>query len=126
MPRRIEDLEVHALKFWPTVLAQREHSTSIIPRLIESQEKFIGLLYVADASPRAWKDVLRATTGVPANLFLKHLIVLSDVGGEKLQRFRSDIREIFPNGKMTFRWKDTEHNMNSNRSIPATHGTTPH
>lgn len=109
MTRDIDDLENHAFKFWPTVLAQREQTASIIPKLIESQEKFIGILYVADALPVAWKDVLRATDGMPANLFLKHLIVLSDVGGEKLQRFRTDIRNFFPDGTMTFHWKDTEH-----------------
>ncbi len=109
MIRAINDLENHAFKFWPTALTEREQTTSIIPKLIESQEKFIGILYVADALPAAWKDVLRATDGMPANLFLKHLIVLSDVGGEKLQRFRTDILNFFPDGTMTFHWKDTEH-----------------
>lgn len=109
MPREIADLEAHAFKFWPTALAEREQSTSIVPALIESQEKFISILYVADASPVTWKDVLRATEGMPANLFLKHLIVLSDVGGEKLQRFRTEILNFYPNRRMTFRWKDAEH-----------------
>lgn len=109
MPRDIDDLESHAAKFWPTALARREQTSSIIPMLIESQEKFIGILYVADASPTAWKDVLHATDQMPSNLFLKHLIVLSDVGGEKLQRFRTDIRSFFPDGVMTFRWKDADH-----------------
>jgi len=109
MRRKIDDLEAHAVKFWPTALAQREQTTSIIPKLIESQEKFIGLLYVADATPSAWKDVLRATDGMPGNLFLKHLIVLSDVGGEKLQRFRTDLLTFFLNGVMTFHWKDADH-----------------
>lgn len=109
MTRDITDLENHAFKFWPTTLTEREQTTSIIPKLIESQEKFIGILYVADAFPGAWKEVLRATDGMPANLFLKHLIVLSDVGGEKLQRFRTDIHNFFPDGTMTFHWKDNEH-----------------
>ena len=109
MTRDIKDLENHALKFWPTAISEREQTTSIIPKLIESQEKFIGILYVADASPGAWKDVLQATDGMPANLFLKHLIVLSDVGGEKLQRFSTDIHKFFPDGKMTFIWKDAEY-----------------
>jgi len=110
MPRKIDDLEKHAAKFWPTVLTQREQKASIIPRLIESQEKFIGLLYVADRSPTSWKDALETTKGMPANLFLKHLIVLSDVSGESLNRYRTDIRKFFPNGTMTFRWRDVEHN----------------
>lgn len=109
MPRDTDDLESHAEKFWPTALAQREQTTSIIPRLIASQEKFVGILYVADASPTAWKDALLTTDGMPANLFLKHLIVLSDVGGEKLQRYRTGIDKFFPKGMMTFRWNDAEH-----------------
>ncbi len=109
MPRDIDDLEAHAFKFWPAALSEREQSTSIIPKLIESQDKFIGILYVADASPVAWKDVLQATQGMPANLFLKHLIVLSDVGGEKLQRFRANINNLFPDETLTFQWRDNEH-----------------
>ena len=108
-PRKIADLEAHAYKFWPTGLSKGEQKTSIIPKLLESQEKFIGILYIADISPTAWKDVLQATDGMPANLFLKHLMVLSDVGGEKLQRYRTNIHKFFPTGKMTFRWKNAEH-----------------
>lgn len=108
-PRAIEELEVNAERFWPSHLAQAEQNASIIPRLIETQEKFIGVLYVADASPEAWKDVLNATTGMPANLFLKHLIVLSDIGGEKLQRFRTGLSGFFPQNKMTYTWKEAQH-----------------
>jgi hypothetical protein len=109
MPRKIDDLEAHAAKFWPTALAQREQTTSIIPKLIESQEKFIGILYVADASPAAWKDVLLATAGMPANLFLKHLVVLSDVGGENLKRYRTEMPKFFPGGRMRFYWRNSEY-----------------
>lgn len=113
-PREIDDLEAHAFKFWPSALAQREQSSSIIPRLIESQEKFISILYVADASPVAWKDVLRATEGMPGNLFLKHLMVLSDVGGEKLQRYRNDVEKFFPRRAMKFHWRDAEYTYTFN------------
>ncbi len=109
MSRSVADLEAKAVKFWPAELAEQEQSTSIIPRLIESQEKFIGILYVANASPLAWKNVLQATKGMPANLFLKHLSVLSDVGGEKFQRYRREIDTWFPEGKMPFRWGDADH-----------------
>jgi len=109
MPRNIVDLEKSAIKFWPAKLSQQEQSSSVIPRLIESQEKFIAVLYVSDASPIAWQNTLHTTTGLPPNLFLKHLVVLSDVGGEKLQRYRKELPTWFPHGYMTFRWKDKEH-----------------
>jgi hypothetical protein len=114
MPRTITDLEANAEKFWPTQLAEREQRSSIIPRLIETQEKFIGILYVADASPDSWKSVLEATTGMPGNLFLKHLVVLSDVAGERLQRFRTNLESFFPNGNMTYVWNETQHAYNFN------------
>lgn len=109
MARDTQDLEARAAKFWPSVLAEREQTTSIIPKLIQTQEKFIGVLYVADASPVAWKEALQATSDLPGNLFLKHLIVLSDVGGEKLQRFRTSLSTFFPESIMTFVWKEAKH-----------------
>jgi hypothetical protein len=51
--RDFADLEANAQRFWPAVLAEKEQAASIIPRLIETQEKFIGVLYVADAAPDA-------------------------------------------------------------------------
>ncbi len=105
MVRSVNDLESNAEKFWPTELARREAKTTIIPKLIASQEKFIGLLYVADSSPEVWKSVLAATSGMPANLFLKHLAVMADVGGEALQRVRANIKSLFPLGVMTYFWK---------------------
>src|ERR1700720_2243584 len=102
MTRSIADLESNAAKFWPAALVEQEQTTSIIPKLIETQEKFIGILYTADKSPTVWKEALALTTTLPPNLFLKHLIVLSDVGGEKLQRYGKELRVFFPNGIMTF------------------------
>lgn len=109
MPRTIADLERNAVKFWPVELSEQEQSTSVIPKLIETQEKFIGVLYVCDASPTAWKEGLRTTTSLPGNLFLKHLVVLADVGGEKLQRYRKEISTWFPHSTMTFRWRNRQH-----------------
>jgi hypothetical protein len=109
MIRSIDELELQGVKFWPSVLAQRERNTSIIPKLIDSQDKFIAILYTADASPTAWKAALKMTLDMPGNLFLKHTIVLTDVGGEKIQRFHADIGKFFPEGEMTFRWKDADY-----------------
>jgi hypothetical protein len=109
MGRSVTDLEANAEKFWPKHLAEREKNASIIPALIESQEKFIGVLYVADASPDAWIKVLKSTADMPCNLFLKHLMVLSDTGGEKIQRFRANINDFFTDGKMEYVWRDKQY-----------------
>ncbi|PYL37032.1 MAG: hypothetical protein DMF34_11945, partial [Verrucomicrobia bacterium] len=49
------------------------------------------------------------TEGLPANLFLKHLMVLTDVGGEPLKRLRPELARMFPDGKMVFEWKGKKH-----------------
>jgi hypothetical protein len=58
MIRKIEELEANALKFWPEKIAELERNSSIIPKLIETQDKFISLLNIADAEQFAWKKVL--------------------------------------------------------------------
>jgi hypothetical protein len=45
MERNIEDLELNALKFWPQKIAALELDSSVIPRLIETQDKFISLIH---------------------------------------------------------------------------------
>lgn len=104
MKRTIQDLENNALKFWPETIAQMERNSSVIPKLIETQDKFISLLNVADATPFAWKNVLSNSKLLSANLFLKHLMVLSDIGGEKLMRFKPELNKVFQSNSMEFAW----------------------
>jgi len=104
--RSYSELKSQAVNFWPLELAEKEKDASIIPRLLEIQDKFISLLHVADSHPHAWKDILPKTTQLPANLFLKHLMILSDIGGEKLQRFKTELPSFFKDHVMSFTWKD--------------------
>lgn len=106
--RDINDLERNALKFWPEKIALQERHSSIIPRLIETQEKFISILNIADADPFSWKNILLTSQTIPPNLFLKHLIVLSDIGGEMLMRFKNELPNVFKNNSMIFVWNDSE------------------
>ena len=101
--RDIQDLENRALKFWPAEIAEKEKDSSIIPKLIETQDKFISLLNISDANPYKWKDTLSSSKTLLGNLFLKHLIVLSDIGGEKLMRFKKELPSVFKN-EMNFLW----------------------
>lgn len=109
MKRTIQDLQSNALNFWPETIAHMERSSSIIPELIETQDKFISLLNIADANPFAWKNVLSHSTQLSANLFLKHLMVLSDIGGEKLMRFKTELPKIFQNNSLEFVWNGTNY-----------------
>lgn len=103
--RDLGDLAENAFKFWPPEIAEKEREASIIPSLIETQDKFISILNVADSSPLVWQEVLKASS-MPGNIFLKHLQVLSDVGGEKLQRFKKELPSVFPDSVMEFVWNE--------------------
>jgi hypothetical protein len=81
--RSPEELNRKAILYWPSELLEKERSASVIPLLISTQDKFISVLHVADSAPDAWKLALGATKELPANLFLKHLMILSDVSGER-------------------------------------------
>ena len=106
--RDIIDLESNALKFWPSDIADKEKDSSIIPKLIETQDKFISLLNISDATPFKWKDTLISSKSLSGNLFLKHMIVLSDVGGEKLMRFKIELPNILGE-EMNFIWEGNDY-----------------
>ena len=108
--RNIKDLENNAIKFWPDKLAEREKDLSIIPRLLDTQDIFISLLNISDKSPYIWKQTLLNTKNLPGNLFLKHLIVLSDIGGEKLMRFKNELPNVLENNTMEFLWDNKKYN----------------
>lgn len=97
--RTPEQLKEVASRYWPQELRDRAESLQVLPLLLQTQQKFINILHVADGSPWGWKDVLAGSSLAP-NLFLKHLMVLADVGGEILKR-------VTPLGveKMSFAWK---------------------
>jgi len=101
--RDIIDLEKNSIKFWPSALSGKEKDASIIPKLIETQDKFISLLNISDADPFKWKDTLTSSRNLSDNLFLKHLIVLSDIGGEKLMRFKKELPKLIEN-TLEFTW----------------------
>ena len=45
-----EELKPRASLFWPAELRAKEEAISIIPKLIQTQDKFISILTVADGS----------------------------------------------------------------------------
>jgi hypothetical protein len=102
--RTFQNLQQSGVNFWSKELIDLEKDTSIIPLLINSQDKFISLLNISDANPMAWKETLNSTQNLPANLFLKHLIVLSDIGGEKLDRFKTELPSLIKDNKVVFTW----------------------
>ena len=100
--RNIDELEKQACKWWPDNIVNLEAESSIIPKLIRTQDQFISILTLADSNrPSSVFEVMDAAH-FPANLFLKHLMVLTDFGSEPLQRVNRDFDSYFPNGKMIY------------------------
>ena len=46
-----------------------------------------------------------ALSSLPANLFLKHLVILADFGGEMLKRVSREFEMLFPEGKLNYNWR---------------------
>ncbi|BAZ27800.1 type II restriction enzyme [Cylindrospermum sp. NIES-4074] len=89
--------------FWPSELSKQEAELSIIPKLVETQEQFITILSVSVSSLDGLFKIIDSSS-FAANLFLKHLLVLADFGGEMLQRLNSQFTSIFPSGRLDFIW----------------------
>ncbi len=93
--RSVDDLEKNAILRWPESLLEKEAKVSIIPKLLETQDDFLNILSIAKNTPFQIIDVLKASQ-FPINLFIKHLCVLADYGGEPLQRLGRSFVDIFP------------------------------
>jgi hypothetical protein len=109
--RAISELRENAVLWWPESLKQKNSDASVTPKLLDSQERFISILNLCDASPTQIFELVE-TAGFPANLFLKHLSVITDYGGEPIQRLGRSFTEIFtettPTGRpvMEYVWND--------------------
>lgn len=94
--RNCTELEGHACKWWPEHLVTLAGEANSIPVLIQTQDKFLSILNLADACrPESVFDLIH-TSHFAANLFLKHLMVLSDFGSEPIQRINKDFMSYFP------------------------------
>jgi len=111
--RTPSEIQARASLWWPRELAVAEAEASIIPNLLKTQAEFISVLKLAGKSPLSIFNVL-ASASFPGNTFLKHLVVLTDVGGEPLQRISSEFGNLFERTeegsyKMRFVWKEKEY-----------------
>lgn len=109
--RTYEELEQVASKFWPAELSELEAQISIIPLLLKTQDQFIALLSVPTKSIEKLFEVVESSTLKP-NLFLKHLVILADFGGEMLQRVSREAKALFPNNRISYLWQGEQHTYN--------------
>lgn len=92
--RTFEELERKAVKWWPRELEETVASASVLPKLLATQEKFINILKLSGNRAEQVFEVLQASD-MPANLFLKHLIILADYGGELIKRLGREFNTVF-------------------------------
>jgi len=101
--RKIEDLEKVGCKWWPKEVRDEAMKVSILQYLLDTQEKFISLLTLMDISKPNKIFSLLDASDFEYHLFLKHLVLLTDVGSEPIQRFNSSFDEIFPNKELVYK-----------------------
>lgn len=93
--KTLSDLEKVAIKWWPKDLEAEVATLSVIPKLLQTQEQFISVLKLAGSKPEEIFALVSACNLAP-NLFLKHLVVLADYGGELIKRLGNEFGSVFP------------------------------
>lgn len=101
--RSIKDLEEVGCKWWPKEVRDEAMKVSILQFLLDTQEKFISLLTLADCKKPDKLFSLLDASDFEYHLFLKHIILLTDVGSEPIQRINTSFKEIFPNKELVYK-----------------------
>ncbi|MBN1791648.1 MAG: hypothetical protein JW830_14205 [Bacteroidales bacterium] len=102
--RTIDELKTKAINFWSEELLIEASKKSKIPILLQTQDQFLNIIKVeVDSVDNFFKIVEAAKISI--NLFVQHLMVLSNVGGEFLQRINGNYATLFPSKSITFTWR---------------------
>jgi hypothetical protein len=115
--RTFEELEAVASKFWPSQLSEREARLSVIPLLLKTQDQFINIISIETPDLEKLFNIIESST-LPANLFLKHLAILADFGGEPLQRISGEFEALFPQGVLNYGWQGQQRRSYTFRALP--------
>ncbi len=110
--RSIKELEEVGCKWWPKEVRDEAMKVSILQYLLDTQEKFISLLTLADSKKSEKLFSLLDASDFEYHLFLKHIILLTDVGSEPIQRINTSFEEIFPNKELVYRLGRKEYQYN--------------
>jgi len=105
--RTLTELKTKAVLHWPEEILHAAGDASVLPLLLKTQDAFISLLKVANKDPFSWMEAIRQTKSLSGPIFLKHLMVMTDLGGEALNKL-PPLSSYFPNGIFNFNW-DNQH-----------------
>lgn len=101
--RTLEELRQHAVLHWPDEISSAAEEAGTLPLLLKTQDNFISILKVASKEPMSWKIAVDNSQQIYGSLFLKHLMVLSDLGGEALNKL-PPLSNYIPNSILKFDW----------------------
>lgn len=107
--RTMSQLEKYACKWWPKEIREYAEQFSILQTLLDTQEKFISILKLASKQESTSIFRIIKASGFQMKCFLKHLMILTDVGAEPLQRMNKHFDELFPKGKMIYQIDNETH-----------------
>ncbi|MDM8516395.1 hypothetical protein QUF76_09365, partial [Desulfobacterales bacterium HSG16] len=97
-----------AILHWPDEILTAAVELSVLPLLLKTQDSFISLLKIANKRPESWRLALNQNDSLSGPLFLKHLMVMADLGGEALNKL-PPLSNYCPNGILKFDWKGDVH-----------------
>ena len=98
MNKSVENLQENAVKWWPKEILATAESSSSIGLLKKTHSDFLSLLVNIPSDVEKVRDYLNSIP-MSFNVFLKHLLILADFGGEKIQRIHLDRMELFESDK---------------------------
>jgi hypothetical protein len=102
--RTLSELSSKAAMYWPDSVRQIAGKFDSVERLMSTLEDFKEILSFESDNPEYWINLLRVRK-LPANIFLKHLMIFSDLGNEALSKLEA-LQVYFPDGYMDFTWKE--------------------
>jgi hypothetical protein len=108
--RSVSDLRRVAVMHWPQEILDYAAEESILPLLLKTQDAFISILKVSNRRPDSWKVSLAESTELGGGIFVKHLMVIADLGGEALNKLRP-IGKYFPGETMTLEWRGASYSL---------------
>lgn len=117
--RTLEELAQHTVMYWPAEVREQVAAVDFLQRLVDSHDQFLSIIGASGASPDAWEGVLQGS-GLAGNLFLKHLLMVSDVAVEALKKL-PPLHTQFAGGVMKYGWQGNSYEYRfrdtSNRKV---------
>ena len=101
MNKTVEQLQENSVRWWPSDILKTAALISPAVMIKNSHPIFLKTLVELPTNVTDVREALHSIP-MPFNLFLKHLLILADFGGELVKRIHLDRRKLFP-ASMDFR-----------------------